>query len=385
MGARSVGAPGSRRPADGVPARRLLAADGYRARAQAARRAVGRRQRALENVDVMMEWTARRVLVTGATGIVGSALTRRLLDAGAYVVVLVRDWDPQSELVRTGDIQRTSVVNGRLEDYGALERAINEHEIDTVFHLGAQPIVTTALRNPLPTFEANIRGSYNLLEACRVHRSLVSSVVVASSDKAYGDAPSLPYTEGMPLNGRHPYDVSKSCTDLLAMTYAHSYDMPVVVARCGNIYGGGDLNWSRIVPGTIRSLWRGERPVIRSNGLFTRDYIYVQDVADAYLALAPRAGDAGIKGEAFNFSPETRLTVLEIARLIQRLFGREDLEPLILDQARAEIKDQYLDSGKARTRLGWTPKWSLEAGLTDTIAWYRRFLDSTARQPALAD
>jgi CDP-glucose 4,6-dehydratase len=339
----------------------------------------------MEAVGLTMNWVERRVLVTGATGIVGSSMTRRLLDAGAYVVVLVRDWDPQSELVRTGDIQRTSVVNGRLEDYGALERAINEHEIDTVFHLGAQPIVTTAFRNPLPTFEANIRGSYNLLEACRVHRSLVSSVVVASSDKAYGDAPSLPYTEGMPLNGRHPYDVSKSCTDLLAMTYAHSYDMPVVVARCGNIYGGGDLNWSRIVPGTIRSLWRGERPVIRSNGLFTRDYIYVEDVADAYLALAARAGDAGIKGEAFNFSPQTRMTVLEITRAIQRLYGREDLEPLILDQARAEIKDQYLDSGKARARLAWTPKWSLEAGLTETIAWYRRFLDSTARQPALAD
>ena len=333
----------------------------------------------------MMNWTARRVFVTGATGIVGAALTRRLLDAGAYVVVLVRDWDPQSELVRTGDIERTSVVSGRLEDYGTVERAINEHEIETVFHLGAQPIVTTAFRNPLPTFEANIRGSYNLLEACRVHRSLVSSVVVASSDKAYGDAPSLPYTEDMPVNGRHPYDVSKSCTDLLAMTYAHSYDLPVVVARCGNIYGAGDLNWSRIVPGTIRSLWRGERPIIRSDGLFTRDYIYVQDVADAYLALAPRAGDAGIKGEAFNFSPETRVTVLEITRAIQRLFGREDLDPLILDEARAEIKDQYLDSGKARTRLGWTAKWSLDAGLTETIAWYRRFLDSMARHPALAD
>jgi CDP-glucose 4,6-dehydratase len=332
-----------------------------------------------------MNWTARRVLVTGATGIVGSALTRRLIDAGAYVVVLVRDWDPQSELVRTGDILRTSVVNGRMEEFDALERAINEHEVDTVFHLAAQPIVTTAFRNPLPTFEANIRGTYNLLEACRVHRSLVSSVVVASSDKAYGDAPTLPYTEDMPVNGRHPYDVSKSCTDLLAMTYAHSYGLPVTVARCGNIYGGGDLNWSRIVPGTIRSLWRGERPIIRSNGLFTRDYIYVQDVADAYLALAERAADEGIKGEAFNFSPETRVSVLEITRLIQRLIGREDLEPLILDQARAEIKDQYLDSGKARTRLGWHPRWSLEAGLNETIGWYRHFLDATARQTALAD
>ena len=333
----------------------------------------------------MTNWVDRRVLVTGATGIVGSALTRRLLDTGAYVVVLVRDWDPQSELVRTGDIQRTSVVNGRLEDYGSIERAINEHEIETVFHLGAQPIVTTALRNPLPTFEANIRGSYNLLEACRVHRSLVSSVVVASSDKAYGDAPTLPYTEEMPVNGRHPYDVSKSCTDLLAMTYAHTYGMPVAIARCGNIYGAGDLNWSRIVPGTIRSLWRGERPIIRSNGLFTRDYIYVEDVVDGYLALGARAAEEGIGGEAFNFSPESRVTVIEIARLTQRLFGREDLEPRILDQARAEIKDQYLDSRKARARLGWAPTWSLETGLTETIAWYRRFLDSTAQQPALAD
>jgi CDP-glucose 4,6-dehydratase len=339
----------------------------------------------VEGVDVMTNWVDRRVLVTGATGIVGSALTRRLLDTGAYVVVLVRDWDPQSELVRTGDIQRTSVVNGRLEDYGSIERAINEHEIETVFHLGAQPIVTTALRNPLPTFEANIRGSYNLLEACRVHRSLVSSVVVASSDKAYGDAPTLPYTEEMPVNGRHPYDVSKSCTDLLAMTYAHTYGMPVAIARCGNIYGAGDLNWSRIVPGTIRSLWRGERPIIRSNGLFTRDYIYVEDVVDGYLALGARAAEEGIGGEAFNFSPESRVTVIEIARLTQRLFGREDLEPRILDQARAEIKDQYLDSRKARARLGWAPTWSLETGLTETIAWYRRFLDSTAQQPALAD
>jgi CDP-glucose 4,6-dehydratase len=334
-------------------------------------------------MDVKMDLIDRRVLVTGATGIVGSALTRRLLDAGASVVVLVRDWDPQSELVRTGDIQRSSVVNGRLEDYASIERAINEHE--TVFHLGAQPIVTTAFRNPLPTFEANIRGSYNLLEACRVHRSLVSSVVVASSDKAYGDASTLPYTEEMPVNGRHPYDVSKSCTDLLAMTYAHTYGMPVAIARCGNIYGAGDLNWSRIVPGTIRSLWRGERPIIRSNGLFTRDYIYVEDVVDGYLALCRRAAEEGISGEAFNFSPESRVTVIEIARLIQRLFGREDLEPRILDQARAEIKDQYLDSRKARARLGWTPKWSLEAGLTETIAWYKRFLDSTAQQPALAD
>jgi CDP-glucose 4,6-dehydratase len=332
-------------------------------------------------VDLKMIWTERRVFVTGATGVVGSWLVKRLLDAGAFVVVLVRDADPQSELLRSGDLLRTTVVNGRLEDYAALERAINEHEIDTVFHLGAQPIVTTAHRNPLPTFEANIRGSYNLLEACRVHRGLVTRVVVASSDKAYGDAAVLPYTEDMPANGRHPYDVSKSCTDLLAMSYAATYDLPVTIARCGNIYGGGDLNWSRIVPGTIRSLWHGQRPQIRSNGLYTRDYIYVQDVVDAYIALAERCTDDGVRGEAFNFSPQTRLSVLEIARTVQRLMNRPDLEPEILDQARGEIRDQYLDSSKAHQRLEWTARYNLEDGLAETIAWYRRFLEAQAPLP----
>ena len=328
------------------------------------------------------QWNGRRVFVTGATGIVGSWLVKRLLERGAHVVALVRDWDPQTELVRSGDILRTSVVNGRLEEYDALERAINEHEVQTVFHLGAQPIVATALRNPLPTFESNIRGSYNLLEACRVHRSLVSEVVVASSDKAYGDGPSLPYTEDMPANGRHPYDVSKSCTDLIALSYAHTYELPVTVARCGNIYGGGDLNWSRIVPGTIRSLWSGERPVIRSNGLFTRDYIFVDDVVDGYLALAEQTGRPNVRGEAFNFSPESKVSVMEITGAIQRAMSRTDLEPIVLDQVRAEIRDQYLDSTKAKEVLGWTARHSLDQGLTRTIAWYRGFLASAGAPAA---
>ena len=332
----------------------------------------------------MIDWAQQRVFVTGATGIVGSWLVKRLLESGAHVVVLVRDADPQSELIRSGDIAATTVVNGCLEDYGATERAINEHEPDTVFHLGAQAIVTTALRNPLPTFEANIRGSYHVLEACRVHRNLVSRVVVASSDKAYGEGASLPYTEDMPANGRHPYDVSKSCTDLIALTYAHTYDLPVAVARCGNIYGGGDLNWSRIVPGTIRSLWNGQRPVIRSNGQFTRDYLYVQDVVDAYLTLAERCGDDGVRGEAFNFSPESRLTVLEITRAIQRLMRREDLDPVILDNARAEIRDQYLDASRAHQRLGWRARYSLDEGLQATIHWYSTFLGAATKRIAAA-
>lgn len=321
-----------------------------------------------------MNWNSSRVYVTGASGIVGSWLVKRLVAEGAYVVALIHDGDPQSELVRTGTLGRVSVVTGALEDYAVQERAINEHEIDTVFHLGAQPIVTTALRNPLPTFEANIRGTWNVLEACRVHSGLVKRVVVASSDKAYGDVPVLPYTEDMPVNGRHPYDVSKSCTDLLAMTYSHTYGLPVTVARCGNIYGGGDLNWSRIVPGTIRSLLSGERPIIRSDGRFVRDYIYVEDVVHAYLALGEAAERADVRGQAFNFSPETQVQVIEIVSALRRLAGRTDLEPVILDQVRAEIRDQYLDSSKATRVLGWQSAFTLEQGLTRTVAWYQQFL-----------
>ena len=226
--------------------------------------------------------------MTGATGFVGSWLVKALVRRKAQVVALVRDLDHQSELVRSGAIRRVTVVNGCLEDFAALERAINEHEVDTVFHLAAQAIVGAALRNPLPTFEANIRGTYNLLEACRIHAGLVKAVVVASSDKAYGDHEDLPYTEQHALIGRHPYDVSKSCTDLIATTYHHTYGMPVTIARCGNIYGGGDLNWSRIVPGTIRSLLDRQRPVLRSDGTMIRDYFYVEDAVSAYLALAER-------------------------------------------------------------------------------------------------
>lgn len=322
-----------------------------------------------------MDWNGRKVLVTGATGLVGSWLCRRLLAEGAAVVALVRDWDPQSEFIRSGDVLRCTVVSGRLEDYATLARALVENEVDTVFHLGAQAIVGTALASPLATFESNIRGSYNLLEACRIHRA---RVVVASSDKAYGESVVLPYTEDMPANGRHPYDVSKSCTDLLAQTYARTYGLDVAVARCGNIYGGADLNWSRIVPGTIRSALEGRGPILRSDGTYVRDYLYVEDVVDAYMVLAEHAGREGVRGEAFNFSPERPLTVLEITRAVLEAVGRPDLEPSILDSARAEIRDQYLDSRKALERLGWKAKYGLKEGLAATVAWYRAFLGARA-------
>lgn len=322
------------------------------------------------------EGRPRRAFVTGATGFVGSWLCRRLLAEGVQVVALVQDWDPQSEFIRSGDVQRCTVVSGALEDYAALERALSLHEVDTVFHLGAQAIVGTALRSPLLTFESNIRGSYHLLEACRVHRDLVQRVVVASSDKAYGDSAVLPYTEDMPLQGCHPYDVSKSCTDLLAHTYATTYGLPVAIARCGNIFGGADLNWSRIVPGTIRLALEGKAPVLRSDGTFTRDYLYVEDVVDAYLALAQAADRADVRGHGFNFSPERQLTVLEITRLVLEVMERTDLEPIIQNTAQAEIKDQYLDASKAKRILGWSTRCTLREGMERTVAWYRDYLGS---------
>jgi CDP-glucose 4,6-dehydratase len=318
-------------------------------------------------------WNGRPVLVTGASGLVGSWLVKELLAADAHVVGLVRDADPQTELFRSRDIERIAVVSGALEDYATVERAINGHEIEAVFHLGAQTIVGTADRNPLATFEANIRGTYNVLEACRVHAGLVRRIVVASSDKAYGTQP-LPYHEEMPLLGRHPYDVSKACADLIAKAYHASYGQPVAVARCGNIFGGGDLNWSRVVPGTIRSFLRGERPVVRSDGTFRRDYLYVTDAARAYLCLAEHLDEEPVRGEAFNFSTDKALTVLEMIAEIQRLMDCQGIEPRIQNTAKREIHDQHMSSAKARRMLGWQPQFDLASGLRETIAWYRALL-----------
>ena len=316
--------------------------------------------------------------MTGATGLVGSWLVRRLVDEAAFVVALIRDWDPHSELIRSGTVHRCSVISGRLEDDGTVERAIAEHEIDTVFHLGAQTIVGTALRSPVATFDANIRGTYLLLDACRSHRDLVKRVCVASSDKAYGESEVLPYVEDMPLNGRHPYDVSKSCTDLLALAYAETYGLPVAIARCGNIYGGGDLNWSRIVPGTIRSVLEGKPPVLRSDGTLVRDYLFVEDVVDAYLCLADGADREGVRGEGFNFSPGQRMNVLQITQALLSTLGRQDLQPVILNNARAEIHDQVLDSTKAKERLLWSSRFPLAEGLRRTATWYRDFFAAGA-------
>ena len=319
----------------------------------------------------MTFWQDRNVLVTGATGLVGSTLVPRLVALGARVEVLVRDWDPQSELIRSGAIDACRVVSGRLESIDDVERALVEHEAETVFHLGAQALVGPGYRSPYGTFESNVRGSYTLFEACRRHADMVRRIVVASSDKAYGESAVLPYTEDMPARGRHPYDVSKSCTDLLAACYANTYKAPIVVARCGNIYGAGDLNWSRLIPGTIRSALAGQPPVIRSDGHYRRDYVHVADAVEAYLAMAEKIESPEVRGEAFNFGPPESATVLDVVQAILRLTGRTDLEPVIENRARAEIRDQHLESSKAARLLGWKPKWPLEPGLEKTIAWYR--------------
>lgn len=332
-----------------------------------------------------MNWQNHRLLVTGATGFIGSWLVRRLIAQGTYVVVLVRDWDPHSQLIRSGDIHRVRVVNGQLEDYAVLERAISEHETDTVFHLGAQTLVGMALRSPRHTFDSNVLGTYNLLEACRVHRGLVQRIVLASSDKAYGDTDALPYTEDMPLRGRYPYDVSKSCADLIAKAYADTYDLPVNITRCGNVYGGGDLNWSQLVPGTIRSALANQRPILRSDGNFTRDFIYVSDIVDAYLLLATRTGVNDIHGESFNFGVQNPTTVLDMTRLILSILDRSDLSPVITNEARAEIRNQSLDPSKARRILGWTPGFSLTQGLKETITWYRKYLFEAKKAPVVAE
>ena len=322
-------------------------------------------------------WLDRPTFITGGTGLVGEWLIQRLVEAGADVVCLIRDWVPQSELVQTGLLEKVKVVRGDVRDQALLERALGEYEIDTVIHLAAQTTVPVANRNPISTFETNIGGTWALLEACR-RSPLVKQVVVASSDKAYGDQEVLPYDEEMPLQGLHPYDVSKSCADLITQTYTNSYDLPAVISRCGNFYGGGDLNWNRIVPGTIRSILRGHRPIIRSDGKFIRDYFYVEDGAAAYMLLAEKlAENRDLSGHAFNFSNEIQVTVLELVERILQQTG-SNLLPDIRNEASNEIRHQYLDAEKARRMLGWKPLYSLDDSLEKTLNWYQNFFGETA-------
>lgn len=323
-------------------------------------------------MDSSSFWQGRRVLISGATGLVGSWLVEALLEKRAEPVCLVRDYVPDSRFFDEGMDKKVRVVRGCLEDFWTLERTINEYEPQTIFHLGAQTLVPMANRSPLPTFEANIRGSWNLLEACRLHEKEISAIVVASSDKAYGEQEKLPYTEDMALQGRHPYDCSKSCTDLIAQTYAATYGLPVTISRCGNFFGGGDLNFNRIVPGTIKLLRNNERPVVRSDGKMIRDYIYVKDAVSAYLTLAEKYTPK-MKGEAFNFSNETQKNVLELVELISKLMGKSKIAPIVENKPVHEIRAQHLSAAKARKVLGWKAQYGLEDGLKETIGWYSAY------------
>jgi CDP-glucose 4,6-dehydratase len=328
----------------------------------------------VENDAVSTFWRERNVFVTGASGLLGSWLTEELVRRGARVTCLVRDWVPESRLMESNTLARVRTVRGELEDYQLLLRALNEYEIDTVFHLGAQTIVGTASRSALSTFEANIRGTWNLLEAAKACGKILQRVIVASSDKAYGSHDVLPYTEDAPLQGRFPYDVSKSCTDLISFSYYHTYNLPVAVTRCGNLFGGGDLNFNRLIPGTIRSALHDESPVIRSDGTFIRDYFYVRDAVDAYLQLAERLPDEQFVGQAFNFGTETPMSVIDLVRRILALMGKPHLEPRILNEASHEIPQQYLDCAKARRMMGWHPSFTMDEGLREAIEWYRERL-----------
>jgi len=317
-------------------------------------------------------WRDRPVFVTGATGLLGGWLVRRLVEEGASVTALVRDWVPRSTLLSAAWLDKVTIVRGDVRDQAVLERSLGEYEIDTVFHLAAQTIVGVANRNPLSTLDTNIRGTWALLEAVR-RSPLTKAVVVASSDKAYGHHDELPYAEDAALQGEHPYDVSKSCADLIARMFAVTFGVPAAITRCGNLYGGGDLNWNRLIPGTIRSVLKNERPVIRSDGTLIRDYFYVEDGAAACLQLAEALhARPELRGEAFNFSNELQLDVLAVAeKILERMESR--LLPDVRAEARNEIQHQWLSAAKARRLLGWAPRFTLDEGLDRTIAWYREF------------
>lgn len=329
---------------------------------------------AMEGMVSMSSWNGRSVLVTGATGMVGSWLVKRLINEKARITVLVQDYNPQSELIRSGDLNYCDVISGDLRNKGDVSRAVLSSDCEYIFHLGAQTIVGTAISDPIYTFETNIAGTWNLFDVIRSSRKDVRGVIVASSDKAYGSADLLPYDESNPLKGEGPYDLSKSCADLIARSYFLTYGIPTVIARCGNIYGGGDLNWSRIVPGTIFDLLNGNVPTIRSNGKFLRDYLFVEDVVSAYLDMATQISNLNVNGEAFNFSREEPLNVMQIYSAICTATVGKFVEPKILDTAKNEIVDQHLSSAKARNILKWESEVDLEQGLLETVSWYRKYL-----------
>jgi CDP-glucose 4,6-dehydratase len=311
--------------------------------------------------------------VTGGTGLLGSELVHQLLhsDECSKIVCLVRDFLPKSRFFREKMNEKVVIIQGDLRDQNLLDRVMNEYEINTVFHLAAQTIVGQANLRPIDTLDVNIRGTWALLEAARNNSKYVKTLLIASSDKAYGNLNGEKYDENYPLAGEHPYDVSKSCMDLICQMYAKTYGMNIGITRCGNFFGPGDLNESRIFPSTILAALNGQRPLIRSNGKFIRDYIYVADGASAYRSLARKMTESdSLKGEAFNFSYELKLTVLDVVTTILKTMS-STLTPEILNESKNEIPVQALDSSKAMKLLNWKPEFGFEEGVKKTVEWYR--------------
>lgn len=315
-------------------------------------------------------WKSKNVLVTGFEGFVGSNLTKQLLSRDAHVVGLDIKIHRKGTILDKTDYNNMVVVKGSVCNYGLVKKLIDRYKVEVVFHLAAESLVGDCQKDPARALSTNIRGTWSVLEACR-HSSSITSIAVASSDKAYGNQDVLPYRENMPLQGKHPYDVSKSCADLIAYTYYHTYGVPVAITRCGNIFGPGDFNFSRLVPDTIRCVLTGKMLLIRSDGMFTRDYIYVDDVINGYMILAEKLKKFKLAGEAFNFSNQSPIVAKE---LVDRIFKLACKKPnyRILNIAKYEIKQQYLSSRKARKILSWKPRVNLETGLLRTIEWYKR-------------
>ncbi|MDD5131513.1 MAG: GDP-mannose 4,6-dehydratase [bacterium] len=319
-------------------------------------------------------WRQMKVLVTGHEGFLGSNLTRQILARGANIVGLDILINRKDTVFNKDEYKRFITIKGSVTDFPLVKKIIAKHKIETIFHVAAEAIVSRSLKDPRNTFQANIEGTWNILEACR-QLGTVGAVVVASSDKAYGRHKILPYKENVPLIGDHPYDVSKSCADLIAYTYYHTYNVPVAVTRCGNIYGPGDFNYSRIIPEAMRCLYYGRTLLIRSNGKFTRDYVYIDDIVNGYILLAEKLKKLKLTGEAFNISDENPISVLKLLGRLSKLSGKK-LNYKILNQARYEIEDQSLASGKARKVLGWKPAYTLEQGLERTVDWYAQYYKS---------
>ncbi|OKP96116.1 GDP-mannose 4,6-dehydratase [Paenibacillus sp. P46E] len=325
-----------------------------------------------------------RALVTGASGFVGAWLTQHLVDQGAEVTTILSEFNPRNQFAKLGLDKEIRCYYGSITDYNLIERAITDGKINTVFHLAAVSLQDLAYQIPWQTFETNVKGTYNLLEVCRVHQCQISKIIVASSDKVYGDSPILPYDENLPIQGRNPYDVSKSCSDLIAQSYRHSFNLPIAIGRFGNIYGGGDLNYRRLIPGTVQRLYAKLPPVIRipSNGIYMRDFLYIQDLIAAYMAMYDYVDKEG-EGDVFNFGTGTLWDIKKVIEIIQRATNLEHIEPLYEHQINSEILHQHLSPEKAKSILNWSAETSLEEGIRKTVEWYYDHWNSDPKNAVL--